>query len=113
LDAVWKDQEALKLKRRRLESEFVKLHAKQEAMSAREWASIAEVAALEEGEASPPDPVVLEASQTSSPPAPESGEDPLDLLNFDLDYPAACVGGHDFSLGELDDGTAGFVLSPS
>jgi hypothetical protein len=40
----------------------MKLYAKQEAMSARKWTSIAKIAALKEKEASSPDFVSLEAS---------------------------------------------------
>jgi len=120
LDAVWKEQEGLKLKRRRLESEFVRLHAEQEAMSAREWASIAEVQALEEAEAlkqnttggSPP--VSSGVAPSSGPPVPASS-DPLGLLDldFDFDLPAESIAGRGFLLGELGDGIVGFVSSPS
>jgi len=106
-------QSDVKQKRRRLEARYVKLAVDQEEMSAREWASIAELEVLEEEEARKQSSSgsLLRASEDaplSSPPAPVL-EDPLVYL----DLPAECFDGRAFSLDELGDGTVGFVSSPS
>jgi len=114
LAAILQRQAERRRKRRKLESRYLKLHAEQGELVEREFDSIREIEALEAAERAK----VLDAAKaealpegvvpSSGPEAPES-EDPLAFL----DFPASYMDGGNFALGDLPDGTVGFVSSPS